>query len=149
MKRHTHASHFVGSSLALAMALIMGAPSQGQSAEPEKGTAKEEMMMPGKTTGDHPAMREQTEKMIGEIKAQDAELTAQVAKMNSAPKDQKVEMMAAIITKMVEQRVAMNARMEKMQGGMPLKPAGDDSMPHHPMTKETGAQTTQAPKKTN
>lgn len=49
--------------------------------------------------------------MMEDMKAQDAELT----EMNSAPEDKKMSLMAAVITHMVEQRIAMDARMEKMQ----------------------------------
>lgn len=62
------------------------------------------------------AMKEQ--KMKDDMKAQDAELTGQVAKMNSAPGDKKIGLMAVVLTHMVEQRITMNARMEKMQAGM-------------------------------
>jgi len=63
-------------------------------------------------------MAKMKKKMIADMKAQDAELTAQVAKMNKAPKNEKVMLMAAVLTSMVEYRTAMHARMEKMQGEM-------------------------------
>ncbi len=53
-----------------------------------------------------------------EMKAQDAQLAAEVARMNGAPEDKKVGIMADIITKLVEQRAAMNARMEQAHGHM-------------------------------
>jgi hypothetical protein len=53
--------------------------------------------------------------MWTDMKAQDAALTKQVAKMNSAPEDKKITLMAALITRMAEQRAATNVRMEKMQ----------------------------------
>ena len=63
-------------------------------------------------------MAKMKKKMMADMKAQDAELTAQVAKMNKAPKNEKVTLMAAVLTSMVEQRTAMHAGMEKMQGEM-------------------------------
>jgi len=63
-------------------------------------------------------MAKMKKKMMADMKAQDAELTAQVAKMNKAPKNEKVMLMAAVLTSMVEQRTAMHAGMEKMQGEM-------------------------------
>ena len=63
-------------------------------------------------------MAKMKKKMMADMKAQDAELTAQVARMNKAPKSEKVMLMAAVLTSMVEQRTAMHARMEKMQGEM-------------------------------
>jgi hypothetical protein len=63
-------------------------------------------------------MMEQKQKMMAEMKAQDADLTAQVAKMNSAPDNTKLDLLAAVVTHMVEQRSAMNERMDKMQQGM-------------------------------
>lgn len=73
--------------------------------------------------------------VVGKMKAQDAELTAQVAKMNKAPKNEKVTLMAAVLTSMVEQRTAaMHARMKKMQGKMMQHmQRGKDSMMKCPM----------------
>jgi uncharacterized protein involved in copper resistance len=45
----------------------------------------------------------------------DPELTEQVAKMNSAPEDKKTDLMAAILTHMVEQRITMDARKAQME----------------------------------
>jgi hypothetical protein len=81
------------------------------------------------------AMMEQKEKMMADIKAQDAELTAQVAKMNGAPENRKLDLMAAVVTHLVEQRTAMNVRMEKMQEGMM-----NHMMQHMQMGKESMSQ---------
>lgn len=85
-------------------------------------------------------MAEMREKMMAEMKAQDAELTAQVAEMNDAPADNKIDLIAAAVTHMVEQRTAMHARMEKMQGEMMQHMAqhmqmGKESMANCPMMK--------------
>lgn len=86
-------------------------------------------------------MKEQKEKMQAEMKSQDAALTAQVAAMNSAPPEQKVSLMAAIVTVMAEQRVARDAQMEKMHGEMMLHMMKHmqmckDGSPQCPMTKD-------------
>ena len=80
-------------------------------------------------------MKEQKQKMMEDTKAQDAELTAQVAEMNSAPEDKKMSLMAAVITHMVEQRIAMDARKAKMEEEM-MK----HMMEHMKMGKESMSQ---------
>ena len=80
-------------------------------------------------------MKEQKEKMKEDMKAQDAELTEQIAKMNSAPEDKKVGLMAAVITGMTEQRIAMDVRKAKMEDEM-MK----HMMQHMEMGKESMAQ---------
>ena len=94
------------------------------------------MMMEGKTKECCQGMKEQKQAMMAEIKAQDADLAAQVAQMNSAPEDKKLALLAAIVTRIVEQRTAMNARMEKMHGEMMQNmQMGKDSMSKCPMMK--------------
>lgn len=113
----------VRSGLVLAMALALGAPGMAQSTDHTK-------MDHSKMKSDH--MKE----MMAEMKALDADLTAQVARMNSASKEAKMDLMAEIITKMVEQRAAMNARMEKMHGEMMKHmEMRMDSKPHHSKMK--------------
>ena len=82
-------------------------------------------------------MKEQKQKMMEDMKAQDAELTEQIAKMNSAPKDKKMSLMAAVITRMVEQRIIMDARKAKMEEEMMKHmQMGKESMSQCPMMKE-------------
>jgi hypothetical protein len=52
--------------------------------------------------------------MMTNWKDQDAELDKLVAEMNSAPADKKVDAIAAVLTKLVEQRKAMHEQMQKM-----------------------------------
>jgi hypothetical protein len=52
--------------------------------------------------------------MISNWKDQDAELDKLVADMNSAPSDKKSDAIAAVVTKLVEQRKAMHEGMQKM-----------------------------------
>jgi hypothetical protein len=123
----------VRSGLVLAMALALGAPGMAQSMDHSKmdhAKMDQSKMDHSKMKSDH--MKE----MMAEMKAQDAELTAQVARMNSASKEAKVDLMAEIVTKMVEQRTAMNARMEQMHGEMMKHmEMSMGSNPHHPKMK--------------
>jgi hypothetical protein len=52
--------------------------------------------------------------MISNRKDQEAELDKLVADMNSAPPDKKADAIAAVVTKLVEQRKAMRERVQKM-----------------------------------
>lgn len=116
MKNHTNHNLTICSTIVMAVALAIASPIQAQTAEPK---AKEEQMMKDEKMRECcQEMKEQKEKMMAEIKAQDAALTAQVAAMNNAPDDKKLNLMAGIITLMVEQRAARDAHMEKMHGGM-------------------------------
>ena len=73
--------------------------------------------------------------MKEDMKAQNAELTEHIAKMNSAPEAKKVGLMAAVITHLVEQRITMDARKAKMEEEM-MK----HMMQHMQMGKESMAQ---------
>ena len=121
------------SGLALAMTLAVWTPAQSQSSEPAKA---KKMAMEGKTMDHSKMMQEHCKAMMAEMKTQDAELTAQVARMNSASKESKLDLMAEIITKMTEQRTAMNAHMGKMHMEM-MKHMEMcmGPMSHHPMMK--------------
>ncbi len=78
---------------------------------------------------------EQKHQMMAELKAQDAALSEQVAEMNSAPERKKTGLMAAILTRLVEQRATLHAKEtalhEKMMGHM---------MAHMDMGKESMAE---------
>jgi hypothetical protein len=52
--------------------------------------------------------------MMSNWKDQDAELDKLVAEMNDAPADKKLDAMAAVVTKLVEQRKAMHEQMQEM-----------------------------------
>jgi hypothetical protein len=107
-------TNLVRSLLALTFALAIWSPVQSLAAEPATG----KMMTEGKMKECCQAMKEQKEKLMAEMKAQDAELAAPVTAMNNAPDDNKLGLMAAIVTHLVEQRTAMNVRMERMHGQM-------------------------------
>ena len=139
MKSQTNHNLVIRSSIALAMALAIGLPNLAQAAEPQAKEGK--MTMDGKMMERCQQMKEQKEKMMAEMKAQDAELTTQVAAMNSAPDDKKVGLMATIVTHLVEQRAAMDEQMEKMHGEMMKHmmehmQMGKESMSKCPMMKD-------------
>jgi len=131
MKNQTNTNLVVRSSLALALALAIWSPVPARSAEPAAG----KMMMDGKMMERCQEMKEQKQKMMADMKTQDAELTAQIAKMNSAPEGKKMSLMAAVITHMVEQRIIMDARKAKMEEEMM-----QHMMQHMQMGKESMAQ---------
>jgi hypothetical protein len=116
MKQHTNTNLIIRSSPALvwALALVIWSPLQSQSTEPVAGTNMTEAKMMERCQ----QMMDQRQKMMSEMKTQNAELTAQIDEMNSAPADKKVDLIAAVVTHLVEQRTAMHARMENMQGEM-------------------------------
>jgi Spy/CpxP family protein refolding chaperone len=137
MKKQMGTSLIIRSSLALALALAIWSPLQAQSAEPADG----KMMTESKMMERCQEMKEQKQKMKEDMKAQDAELTNQITKMNHASKDKKVNLMAAVITRMVEQRIAMDARKAKMeekmmQHMMQHMQLGKESMSQCPMMKD-------------
>ncbi len=68
-------------------------------------------------------MKEQKQKLAEDIKAQDAQLTEQLAGMNRAPDERKTGLMAVVVTNMAKQRMNMDARKTKME----------DEMMHHMM----------------
>lgn len=135
-----------GLALALAMTLALCSPVRAQSATPASGS----MMTTGAKAERHQAMQSQREKMMAEMKAQDTELNAQLARIKSAPEKQKVDLLVAVVTRMVEQRTAMHARMDgmmnQMMTAMPMEPG---SMSSHPMMKGMNGKPADPAKKQN
>jgi hypothetical protein len=87
-------------------------------------------------------MMKQKEKLAADIKDQDSQLTEKLAEMNRASEDKKTAMMAAILTRMVEQRITMDARKAKMeemmmQTMMQHMQMGKDSSSQCPMMRMT------------
>jgi hypothetical protein len=147
----THPLPLIRASILIAMGLALGSPVQAQSAPPADG----KMTMDGKAMEAHrvvtepeQTMMQRRQAMMIEMKGEDIELAAQVAQMNGAQAEQKIDLMAAIITRMVQQRTAMNARMETMQGEMkmPMMPSDKEPMSSQPMMKGMDGNTTEAPK---
>lgn len=97
--------------------------------------------MKGKMMEKCEEMKKEKQKMQAEMKAQDAELTAAVDTMNSAAQDKKLDLLAGVVTQLVEQRTAMHVKKAKMQekmmkhmmGHMEM---GKESMAKCPMMKD-------------
>ncbi len=140
MKNKRHTTLLILPSLTLAMAFAFLAPitSQSQSADP--AAPAEDAASEGKMMERCKKMMEQKQQMRADRQAQTKELTEQAAKMNSASAENKVDEMAALITRMLEQRIAMDERkakmeddmMEHMRGHMEM---GKNSMSMCPMMK--------------
>ncbi len=123
----------------VSLALIVLLASTVRSAEP----AKADPVAGGSMMDDCRKMQEHKQKAMAAMKAEDAELAKQVAAMNSAPENKKVALMAALLTRMVEQRAAMHQQAEKMHEEMTqhmMKHAGmgGDSMAQCPMMTRMG-----------
>lgn len=131
IQKYNQTYHIIRSSLALALALAIWSPVQSQSAESADG--KE--MMKGKMMEGCSEMMQAKQKMMEEMKAQDAELTKLVAGMNSAPEAKKLALTANVVTRMVEQQSAMHTKHEAMQAKMMQHMMG-----HMEMGKESVAQ---------
>jgi len=137
MKNQTNTNLVIRLSFALTLALAIWSPVQAQSAEPAqmKNMAEAKMMERCRE------MKEQKQKMKEDMKAQDAQLTEQLNKMNRAPEDKKMGLMAAVLTLMVEQRITMEARKAKleeemMQHMMQHMQMGKESISQCPMMKD-------------
>lgn len=138
MKIKSQASFLVRSCFALSVALTVWFPLRAQSSEPM------DMKMDGKMMASCQEMMGKKDKMMADMKAQDAELTEHVAKMNRATGAEKTSIMAAVITHMLEQRITMDARMAKMHEEMMTHmmahmQMGEKSMAGCPMMKGMGA----------
>jgi hypothetical protein len=136
MKTRTITNLFIHSSLVLALALAIWSPAQAQSAKP----AQMKNMTEAKMMERCQEMKEQKQKMKEDMDAQNAQLTEQLVKMNSAPEDKKMDLMASVLTLMVEQRIAMDAQKAKMdeemmQHMMQHMQMGKESMSQCPMMK--------------
>lgn len=114
MKNQTTMNLIIRSSIALALALAIGPLVQAQSVEPTKAKNMAETTMMERCQ----EMMKKKQKLEEDIKAQDAQLIEQLREMNRAPEDKKVDLMAAVLTQMVEQRITMDARKAKMEEEM-------------------------------
>lgn len=133
MKHHTNPHLIICSGLALAFVLAVWSPVQAQSAAPAEVKHPMEATMMKRCQ----EMKQQKQKMMADMKAQDDQLMEQVAEMNRAPHDKKIGLMAAVLTHMAEQRIAMDARKAKMdEEMMQHMQMGKDSMLQCPMMKD-------------
>jgi hypothetical protein len=137
MKHHTNPHLVICSGLALAFVLTVWSPVQAQSAAPAEVKHPMDATMMDRCQ----KMKQQKQKMMADMKVQDDQLMEQVAEMNRAPHDKKIGLMAAVLTHMAEQRIAMDARKAKMdeemmQHMMEHMQMGKDSMSQCPMMKD-------------
>ena len=91
----------------------------------------------GEWRGHRGMMQEMHQKMEAEMKANDAELDKLVSEMNAATGQKKVDAMAAVLNKLVEQRKAMEQQMEKAHEWMGGR--------HHKMMMEEKGATSPSP----
>lgn len=96
--------------------------------EPDPGAATGSMMqgMMGAHKGE---MMEWHQKMMDKIKARDAELDKLIQEMNAASGDKKVDAMAAVLNKMMEERKAWHSEMEARHKKMMDWMQGDKAKP--------------------
>ncbi|NQV34620.1 MAG: hypothetical protein HQ515_18145 [Phycisphaeraceae bacterium] len=112
MKNHMNMKFVAGSTATLVLALAVWSPILQSAEHPSEHPSKNAKMKSCQ------AMTAEKQKLAKDLKAQDSELNRQVARMNRAPANKKVDLMAAIITRLVTQRTVMNARQARLQEGM-------------------------------
>jgi hypothetical protein len=94
--------------LALGLALGLWLTLPAQSAEPADG----------KMMAQCREMKAQKHKVQVDMDAQAKLLAAKLETMNRAPREEKLELMSAVVTDLVEQQTAMNARKAKLDEDM-------------------------------
>lgn len=124
----------IRSSLALALTLVIWSPVYAQSSDSAAGKTMTAAGMMERCQ----EMKAEKQKLKEDTAAQDAQITGQLTEMNLAAKDKKVNLMATILTRTVEQRIAMDARKAKMEDQMMQHmmqhiQMGKDSMSQCPM----------------
>lgn len=131
-------SFSIRTGLALALALAIWSPAGAQPTEPAKAKAVADHSKMDHAKMDHAKMMmAHCKGMMADMKTQDAELALQVARMNSATREAKLDLMAEIITQMTAQRTAMDAKMADMHlEMMKHMQMGMDSKGHHPKMKD-------------
>jgi len=127
----------VGSTLVWIGALVTGFQVQARPAAPTAGM----QMTAGQMKNHCTNMMEEKKKLAADVKSQDAELTELVAKMNGTPANNQMNQMAAVITRIVQQQVAMDQRKAKMEDEMMAHmmqhmQMGKDAMAQCPMMKD-------------
>ncbi len=135
MKNQTKTNLILSATFACTLALSLSGTVMAADEPAAPVQNGEHQMMGGKSMSEK-GMMDQKKKMMAAMKAQDSELIAEVAKMNSAPEDKKLDLVAAVVTRMVEQRTAMNAQMARMNDEMMQRMEMDkESMAQRPMMK--------------
>ncbi len=129
----------IGWMLALILISCVGATGQPT----PKGEMKGMEMAKGKMMEGCQEMKAAKQSLKRDMKVQDDALTEQLAAMNRAPESAKMGLLAAVVTKMAEQRITMDARKAKMEEEMMKHmmqhmQMGKDSMAQCPMMKDMG-----------
>ena len=122
--------------VAVALACVMTTQNV-KAAEPTNGGA----MTAGTMLEQCKEMQAHKKQMMADTKSEDTALSEQVAQMNSAADNKKVALLAALVTRMAEQRIAKHAHMatmddKMMKHMMQHMQMGKDSMQACPMMKE-------------
>jgi hypothetical protein len=111
MEKKRQTNLITRSSLVIALALVIGLSVRAQTTESTEEMPPSQDKM---TEGDQ-SMARQRHQIMEDMRVQDIKLMKAVVKMNSAPDDKKMALMADIVTQMVKQRAEMNSRMQEMQ----------------------------------
>ena len=97
-----------------ALLLALGASADVQSAKPKPGKGAISLTMAERCQ----MMMSQEEKLVLEMKSQDSVMTLRVAAMNAAPDNRKLELIAGIVTTVVDQRSSRDAQRGKLNEDM-------------------------------
>lgn len=100
----TISKFLVGTGLAAALAFGVWSPLQASD------TVDGVEMTPAEMAACCTDVKEQRKKLTDEVKGQDTRLTEQVAEMNRASGDKKLDLLAGVVTLIAEQRVALDGR---------------------------------------
>ena len=136
-------THLLAATIAAAIALVPVLAEDTTKPEAADQTKEQKdccMGMMGKDMGSMMGM--DMGNMMSKWQEQEAELDKLVADMNSAPSDKKVDVIAAAITKLVEQRKAMHEGMQKMmtEGGKDMMKMGRMMMMMRMMDRMMGGE---------
>lgn len=110
MNNPTHSNVIIGSKIALAMAIATGSPVQAQFANPSERKRLAVARMARRCE----SIKKRSRQLLDEMKTQDAALAADSARMKDTRTKDGTDIMAKVLAKMVEQQIAMHARMENM-----------------------------------
>jgi len=131
----------------LALILMSAAGATAQPAP--KGEMKGMEEAKGKMMEGCQEMKAAKQRLKQDTQTQNDALVSQLAAMNRAPESAKMGLMAAVVTKMAEQKMTMDARKAKMEEEMMKHmmlhmQMGKESMAQCPMMKEMGDKPTGA-----
>ena len=134
MTSKTSTKFLIGSSIALGLAFAAWSPLMAQPAGAPPAAVPTDAQMAAHCK----EMKDAKTKFADDVKAEDALLTEEVTAMNGAADEKTLGLLAAVVTRMAGQRVAMDARRAAMEDSMMQHmmqhmQMGKDSMPKCPM----------------